>query len=969
MLGVFLVSASPTTSKSHSRMEKAICFLFLVEAVFFIQSIRMSCSAPLRSVTSITTDQSALLALKARVVTLDPHGLFVTNWSSATPVCDWVGVICSRRHNRVAALNLSNMGLVGTIPPDIGNISFLASLDISNNSFSGSLPEEMAHLRRLREMLAKYNELNSSSSLTANQFTGTIPETLGSLGLLEFLGLGSNNFASHTSSLELSFLTSLTSCRKLRVLGLEYNLLNGTIPASIGNLSTFLEQLRATESGIIGTIPHEIGNLSSLFVLSLSANHLTGSIPTTITRFQKLQGLELSDNSLEGSIPTEFCHLHNLDSLFLRRNQFFGPVPACLGNVSSLRYLYLGGNKLSSSLPESLWNLKDLLEFDVSSNSLSGYLPSGLGSLTSARLINLSANHFSGSISATIGGSPNLVDLSLAHNTLQGYIPETFKSLISMVTLDLSHNNLSGVIPKSLEALSHLRYFNISFNNLSGEIPSGGPFVNFTSQSFVSNEALCGLTQFGVLECRAVRSRTIKTVLIIFVLSAISLTVLLMIVLFVLIRRRKGKKVPTEDDMQLIVHQRITYHEIFEATNGFEESNLIGSGSFGSVYKGVTSDGMVVAIKVFKLHTEKALKSFETECEVLRNIRHRNLTKVITSCSSLDFRALVLEYMSNGSLEDWLYSRNHYLDIKQRLDIMIDVACALDYLHHEYGLGGSVSTGTDVYSYGIMLMETFTRTKPTDEMLAGGMTLRLWVMESLPNGITKVVDMALQRQEGETSTRDVQCLTSIMELALECTKESAEERRKNFSHSSSIKQSFLTSLTSCSKLGVLGLEHNLLNGILPISIGNLFTSLEQLYAAESGIMGTIAHEICNVSSLSANDLSASILTTMTCLQKLQDIQEDPWDLKDLMELNISSNSLSGRLPRIASLKVARLVDLSFNQFSGYITSTIGGLRDLFFLSLSHNRLQGDIPESFQSLKSLVTLNLFHTTSLVLFESV
>ncbi|KAK2975010.1 hypothetical protein RJ640_024842 [Escallonia rubra] len=94
----------------------------------------------------------------------------------------------------------------------------------------------------------------------------------------------------------------------------------------------------------------------------------------------------------------------------------------------------------------------------------------------------------------------------------------------------------------------------------------------------------------------------------------------------------------------------------------------------------------------------------------------------------------------------------------------------------EYGLGGSVSTSSDVYSYGIILMETFTRTKPTDEMLAGGMTLRLWVKESLLNGMTKVVDMALRRQEGETSTRDVQCLTSIMELALECTKESAEER-------------------------------------------------------------------------------------------------------------------------------------------------------------------------------------------------
>ncbi|KAK2968680.1 hypothetical protein RJ640_005821, partial [Escallonia rubra] len=684
-------------------MERAICFRFLVAAVFLIQSIRMSCSASLRSVTSITTDQSALLALKACVVTLDAYDILETNWSSTTPVCNWVGVICSRRHNRVAALNLSNMDLVGTIPPDIGNISFLASLDISNNSFSGKLPEEMVDLRRLREMLVEHNELS-----------GELP---------------SNNFVRHSSTLELSFLTSLTGCRKLRVLGLEHNRLNGFLPVSIGNLSTSLEMLSVSRSGIMGTIPREIGNLSSLLALGLSENHLTGSIPITIAHLQKLQVLEVSDDHIRGSIPTEFCHLPNLYSLHLRGNQLFGPMPACLGNVSSLRYLYLGGNKLSSSIPESLWNLKDLLEFDVSSNSLSGDLPSRLGSLTSATLIDLSANHFSGNIIATVGDLPNLVDLSLAHNTLQGFIPETFKSLISLVTLNLSHNNLSGVIPKSLEALSDLRYFDISFNNLSGEIPSGGPFVNFTGQSFVSNEALCGLTQFGVSECHAARSRTTKIVLIIYVLSAISLTVLVMAVLFVLIRRRKSKKVPSEDDMQHIVHQRITYHEIFVATNGFEESNLIGSGSFGSVYKGVMSNGMVVAIKVFKLHQERALRSFETECEVLRNIRHRNLTKVITTCSNLDFRALVLEYMPNGSLEDVLYSQNHCLDIKQRMDIMIDVACALDYLHHEYGSGGSVSTSSD-----------------------------------------------LLRQEGENLTKKVQCLTSIMELALECTKELAEQR-------------------------------------------------------------------------------------------------------------------------------------------------------------------------------------------------
>ncbi|KAK2985340.1 LOW QUALITY PROTEIN: hypothetical protein RJ640_028654, partial [Escallonia rubra] len=213
-----------------------------------------------------------------------------------------------------------------------------------------------------------------------------------------------------------------------------------------------------------------------------------------------------------------------------------------------------------------------------------------------------------------------------------------------------------------------------------------------------------------------------------------------MAVLFVLIRRQKSKKVLTEKHVQLLVHPRITYHEMY--------SNCT---------------------------KRKLSESFETECEVLRNIRHRNLTEVIICCSNLDFRALVLEYIPNGSLEDWLYSRDHDLDIKQRLDIMIDEACALDYLHHEYSLGGLVSTSSVVYNYGIMLMETFTRTKPTDEMLAGGMTLRLlgegvssqWDNESRSYGFT----MLRRRKFNQRG-----CLISILDLALECIKESAEER-------------------------------------------------------------------------------------------------------------------------------------------------------------------------------------------------
>jgi LRR receptor-like serine/threonine-protein kinase FLS2 len=98
------------------------------------------------------------------------------------------------------------------------------------------------------------------------------------------------------------------------------------------------------------------------------------------------------------------------------------------------------------------------------------------------------------------------------------------------------------------------------------------------------------------------------------------------------------------------------------------------------------SEGMSVAVKVFNLNIEGSYKSFEAECDVLRRIRHRNLVKIISCCSSIDFKAIVLEYMPNGSLNKWLYSHNYSLDILQRMNMMIDVASSLEYLHHGYSV-------------------------------------------------------------------------------------------------------------------------------------------------------------------------------------------------------------------------------------------------------------------------------------------
>ena len=143
----------------------------------------------------------------------------------------------------------------------------------------------------------------------------------------------------------------------------------------------------------------------------------------------------------------------------------------------------------------------------------------------------------------------------------------------------------------------------------------------------------------------------------------------------------------------------VSYADLLKATDGFSSSNLIGSGSYGSVYKGTLHQNNIgetaVAVKVLNLLQEGAVRSFMAECEALRNIRHRNLIKILTCCSSIDFRgndfkALVFEYMANGSLQNWLSRDNEgdnmisgrNLKLIERLNIAIDVASALDYLHY-----------------------------------------------------------------------------------------------------------------------------------------------------------------------------------------------------------------------------------------------------------------------------------------------
>ncbi|XP_059075041.1 LRR receptor-like serine/threonine-protein kinase EFR [Cryptomeria japonica] len=785
-------------------------------------------------------------------------------------------------------LHLFTNQFTGEIPSSLSNCSLLQKLQLAFNNLTGTVPLEFGRLLQLEWLNLWSNQLVSGSNgllfltalsncsnlyhidLSENHFTGILTFSVGLLPSgLSYLLLPYNEIAGSIPD-EIGNLTSITA------LDLRANLFSDTIPSSLSALP-ILERLCLDNNNLHGVIPESFGQAKRLGLLSICCNTLSGKIPDTLGSLPQLRQIYLHDNQLSGEIPASLARCQNLELLDLSYNKFTGKIPPkvaglqnlifyfnvssnllegsllemskmemvlaidvssnhfsgviaiALKNCKALEYLNLSWNTFTGPIPTSLAEMKNLQDMDFSSNNLTGRIPVAFKDMKMLRHL----NHFSGVIPIALKNCKALEYLNLSWNTFTGPIPTSLAEMKNLQDMDFSSNNLTGRIPVTFKDMKMLRHLNLSSNSLTGEVPKGGIFAVMDVSAVMGNLGLCG-TWIHLLPCSHSKHKqssvSIKVIIPIVVGIAILIMSLLLVAFSYKCRRSSTPALK-------IWPQRISYEELVDATDGFSETNMLGIGCFGSVYKGILSSGRNVAVKVLNLQDQNVHQSFIKECNVLKRARHRNVIKIISACSNLDFKALVLPFMSNGSLESWLYPQEGAqcnLDLNDRLKIALEIAQGLVYLHHhcfvqvihcdlkpsnvllgddmspeiadfgiaklilgnstdsltstgvlrgsigyiapEYGMGCNISTKGDVYRYGILLLELLTRRRPTDKMFVR-VNLQEWVAPNFPNKVLDVVDIKFLGDTDELeSSLLLSCLTQILEVGLVCTRELSQHR-------------------------------------------------------------------------------------------------------------------------------------------------------------------------------------------------
>ncbi|KAM7523420.1 hypothetical protein LguiA_013322 [Lonicera macranthoides] len=504
-------------------------------------------------------------------------------------------------------------------------------------------------------------------------------------------------------------------------------------------------------------------------------------------------------------------HRGRVIGLNLTGKNIFGTISPHIGNLSFLRFINLQNNHFHGEIPQPIGRLYRLRLLNLTNNAFGGPLPINLSSCLDLGFVGLKSNHLVGTIPIELGSLKKLARLNLATNNFSGFIPRSFGNLSSLEQISLETNNIEGTIPSELGQLTNLAFISVIVNNMSGSLQN---------------------LQWLNIEGNLLGSKATNDLSFITSLSNCT-----------------------------------NLHLLDLADNNFggEIRNSIGNLSFqlklldlGYNYiSGIIPSVIENLSRLFVLQLENNLSSGPIPSSLgklrnlqgaLRNIRHRNLVKILTYCSSIDFKgnqfkALVYEFMVNGSLDMWLHPQvpesSTTLRLIQRLNIAIDVASAIHYLHDlheppiihcdlkpsnilldndltahvsdfglarllsksantfaqaqsssmgiqgsigyaapEYGMGGAASKCGDMYSYGILLLEMFTGRRPTDDMFKDGETEATTVEEER-EGVDEIEAEQHTINTGRLFSGKAKlqkCIVVVLEIGLACSAESPKER-------------------------------------------------------------------------------------------------------------------------------------------------------------------------------------------------
>ncbi|KAF3558517.1 hypothetical protein F2Q69_00014635 [Brassica cretica] len=345
--------------------------------------------------------------------------------------------------------------------------------------------------------------------------------------------------------------------------------------------------------------------------------------------------------------------------------------------------------------------------------------------------------------------------------------------------------------------------------------------IHYMMSWFVNGEIEFPRLDFGMLSIlppypkkSSQRTKTILAVCLTVSLIAVFIASWIGFVFY--LRHKKVKEVLEEWEIQYGPH-RFAYKELFDATKGFKEKQLLGRGGFGQVYKGaLPGSDAEIAVKRTSHDSRQGMSEFLAEISTIGRLRHPNLVRLLGYCRHKEDLYLVYDFMPNGSLDKYLYYRNNEnqerLTWEQRFKIIKNVASALLYLHQEWvqviihrdikpanvlidhegfdpetskvagTLGyiapeflrtGRATTSTDVYAFGLVMLEVVCGRRLIERRAGEEQEVLVdWILELWEKGddIIVAVEENIRQEENRGQ------LELVLKLGVLCSHQAASIR-------------------------------------------------------------------------------------------------------------------------------------------------------------------------------------------------